>query len=45
MPALGLSDEDVANALTYVYSNWGNAGHEVTPAEVHAVRERTEPKH
>jgi nitrite reductase (NO-forming) len=38
MPALGLSDEDVANVLTYVYSQWGNARHEVTPAEVKAVR-------
>ncbi len=38
MPALGLSDEDIANALTFVYGNWGNAGHEVTPAEVKAVR-------
>jgi len=38
MPSLELSDEDVANALTYVYSMWGNAGHEVTPAEVAAVR-------
>jgi nitrite reductase (NO-forming) len=38
MPALGLSDEDVANALTWVYSQWGNAGFEVTPAEVKAVR-------
>ena len=38
MPALGLSDEDVANVLTYVYNNWGNAGHEVTPAEVRALR-------
>jgi nitrite reductase (NO-forming) len=40
MPALNLSDEDVANVLTYVYSQWGNAGHEVTPAEVAAVRAR-----
>jgi nitrite reductase (NO-forming) len=38
MPALNLSDEDVANALTYVYSTWGNAGHEIKPAEVAAVR-------
>ena len=38
MPALGLSAEDVANALTFVYSKWGNAGFEVTPAEVEAVR-------
>jgi nitrite reductase (NO-forming) len=38
MPSLGLSDEDVANALTYVYSEWGNNGSEVTPEEVKAVR-------
>jgi nitrite reductase (NO-forming) len=38
MPALGMSDDDVANVLTYVYSNWDNAGHDVTPAEVSAVR-------
>jgi nitrite reductase (NO-forming) len=38
MPALNLSDEDVANALTYIYNSWGNAGHEVLPSEVAAVR-------
>lgn len=38
MPALGMSDEDVANVLTYVYNNWKNAGHDVTPAEVSAAR-------
>ena len=38
MPALNLSDEDVANVLTYVYSVWGNAGHEIKPAEVAVVR-------
>lgn len=38
MPALNLSDEDIANVLTYVYNSWGNAGHEVKPAEVAAVR-------
>jgi nitrite reductase (NO-forming) len=38
MPALGLSDEDVANVLTFVYSQWNNAGFEVKPAEVKAVR-------
>jgi nitrite reductase (NO-forming) len=41
MPAFGLSDEDIANALTFVYSKWGNAGHEVTPAEVKTVRAAT----
>ena len=38
MPALGMSDEDVANVLTYVYNNWKNAGHDVTPAEVKSLR-------
>jgi nitrite reductase (NO-forming) len=38
MPSLGLTDEVVANVLTYVYSRWGNAGHEVTADEVKAVR-------
>jgi len=38
MPALGLSDEAAANVLTYVYSKWGNAGHEVRPEEVRLVR-------
>ena len=38
MPALGLSDEDVANVLTYVYSQWGNSGLVVLPSEVGPVR-------
>jgi nitrite reductase (NO-forming) len=38
MPSLGLSDEDVANALTYVYSSWHNAGHDVNATEVKAAR-------
>lgn len=38
MPAQILSDEDVANVLTYVYSAWGNSKKVVTPAEVKAVR-------
>ena len=38
MPALQLTDEDVANVLTYVYSQWGNSGQLVLPAEVAAVR-------
>jgi nitrite reductase (NO-forming) len=38
MPALGLTDEQIANVLTFVYSQWGNAGHEVTPADVKAAR-------
>jgi nitrite reductase (NO-forming) len=38
MPALGLSDEDIANVLTYAYHSWGNSKKVVTPAEVKAVK-------
>lgn len=38
MPQLGLSDDSIANALTYVYSKWDNNGSEVTPEMVAAVR-------
>jgi nitrite reductase (NO-forming) len=34
MPLLRLSDEDIANVLTYIYSAWDNSGAVVTPAEV-----------
>jgi nitrite reductase (NO-forming) len=39
MPSLNLSDEDIANVLTYVYDNWENAGFDVTPAEVRRARD------
>ncbi|MFK7001651.1 copper-containing nitrite reductase [Flavobacterium oreochromis] len=38
MTAQTLTDEEVANVLTYVYSQWGNSKKEVTPAMVTAVR-------
>jgi nitrite reductase (NO-forming) len=38
MPALSLSDDAVANVLTYVYSQWGNSGKVVTPDMVAPVR-------
>lgn len=38
MPAQQLSDEDVANVLTYIYNSWGNAGGEVLPSEVKTQR-------
>ncbi len=38
MPQLGLNDEQVANALTYVYNQWGNNGTEVLPDTVKEVR-------
>ncbi len=34
MPSLQLKDEEIANILTYVYSNFGNSGKEVTPEQV-----------
>ncbi len=40
MPAQQLSAEDVANVLTYVYSLGGNAGFEVTPADVKSERSK-----
>lgn len=37
MPPQALSDEDVANVLTYVYKSWGNNETEVTTEMVKAV--------
>lgn len=38
MPSLGLSDQDIANVLTYVYGSWGNSKKVVTPEESAAVK-------
>ncbi len=38
MPSFPLSDQDVANVLTYVYNSFGNSGLEVTPEEVKTQR-------
>jgi nitrite reductase (NO-forming) len=43
MPAMKLSDEHVANLMTFVYNSWGNKGGEVTPAKVAAVRAKGDP--
>ena len=43
MPAWSLSDEDIADVLTYAYNTWGNSGLEVTPAEVNAYRVKAKP--
>ncbi|TFH47412.1 MAG: nitrite reductase, copper-containing [Lysobacterales bacterium] len=45
MPALDLSDEDIANVLTYVYSTWDNAGHVITPEEVAVQRASVKTTH
>jgi nitrite reductase (NO-forming) len=38
MPAQVLSDEQVANVLTFIYQSWGNKAQEITPAMVAAQR-------
>lgn len=38
MTAQQLSDDDIANVLTFVYSSWGNNKKEITPEMVAAVR-------
>ncbi len=44
MPKLDLTDDEVANILTYVYGSWGNAGHTVSPAEVKTLRAEKPPE-
>jgi nitrite reductase (NO-forming) len=44
MPAINLSDESVANVLTYVYSQWGNSRKVVTPDMVAGVRAASPPR-
>ncbi len=43
MPSLPLGDDDIANALTFVYNSFGNSGKLVTPEEVHALRGQRDP--
>lgn len=38
MPALELSNEQIANVLTFVRNSWGNKGDVITPEEVQLVR-------
>lgn len=38
MPAQALSDQQIADAMTYVYASWGNNKTVVTPAMVKAQR-------
>jgi len=38
MPSLPLADDDIANALTFVYNSFGNSGKLVTPEEVKVLR-------
>jgi mono/diheme cytochrome c family protein len=38
MPAQALSDQQIADAMTYVYASWGNSKKVITPAMVKAQR-------
>jgi nitrite reductase (NO-forming) len=40
MTAQTLTDEEIANVLTYVYSSWGNSKKDVSPAMVTAIRKK-----
>jgi len=40
MPKQSLSDEEVANVVTYILNSFGNGGGEVTPAQVNSVRKK-----
>jgi len=40
-PVAGVSDQDIADVLTYVRQSFGNKGTLVTPAQVKAVRDAT----
>lgn len=42
MPLLPLDDGQIAAALTYVYSSFGNSGKDVTPEEVKTLRSRND---
>jgi mono/diheme cytochrome c family protein len=41
MPSFPLSDQDIANVLTYVYNSFGNSGLAVTPEDVKSERSHT----
>jgi len=38
MPSFPLTDQDIANVLTFVYNSFGNSGLEVSPEEVKILR-------
>ena len=38
MPKIPLSDQDIANVLTFVYNSFGNSGKEVTAREINSAR-------
>jgi nitrite reductase (NO-forming) len=40
MPRQNLTNEEVANVMTYVLNSFGNDGGEVTPEQVQRIKER-----
>ena len=40
MPAVQLTNEKVANVLTYILNSWGNNGGEITPTQVESARNK-----
>ena len=44
MTSQNLTDEEIADVLTYVYNSWGNNKTVVTPGKVQAVRAKSAPK-
>lgn len=44
MPKIKLTDEEIANVITFLLNNWGNKGGEVTPKEV-AIVKASAPAH
>jgi nitrite reductase (NO-forming) len=43
MPMFPLTDKEIADVLTYVYSAFGNSGEEVSVPEVKSIRALREP--
>lgn len=43
MPAIGLSDHDIANVLTYLLNSWDNSGGQVTTGQVKQRRRKGGP--
>ncbi len=43
MPSFPLTDDNIADVLTYVYNSFGNSGLEVTPEEVKNIRAQPAP--
>jgi nitrite reductase (NO-forming) len=41
IPFPQLTDEQIADVITYVRNGWGNAGGAATPQEVHEIREKS----